>query len=322
MQKSIIIKKHGGPEVLELEKIKLNSPGPNEIRVKNLAIGLNYIDTYHRSGLYPVKLPSGIGLEGSGVVKEVGSNVKIFKIGDNVAYASPPLGSYSEERNIPENIAVKLPKGISHKIAASIMTKGLTAFYLLNKTYKANTRDTVLFHAVAGGVGMIACQWLKQKGVSVIGTVGSDEKAEIAKTYGCDHPIVYTRENFSERVMEITDGEGVPVVYDGVGASVHDGSLACLARFGTYVNFGAASGQIPPVPGSSLAARSLYFTRPGLAPHTATPDLTQEIANHLFNAVRKGVKIEINHQYELRNAAEAHRALEARATTGSTVFSV
>ena len=322
MPHAIQITEQGPPDVMRWVEGPDLQPGPGEVLLRQTAVGLNYIDVYQRSGGYKLDLPTCIGMEGVGIIDAFGDGVEGVQVGDRVGYVMGPPGSYAEQRIYPADRLIPLPDDVSDTQAAGMLLKGLTVSYLIHRTFHPQSGDTVLFHAVAGGVGMIACQWLKQKGVSVIGTVGSDEKAEIAKSYGCDHPIVYTRENFSERVMEITDGEGVPVVYDGVGASVHDGSLACLARFGTYVNFGAASGQIPPVPGSSLAARSLYFTRPGLAPHTATPNLTQEIANHLFNAVRKGVKIEINHQYELRNAAEAHRALEARATTGSTVFSV
>ena len=217
MSKSIIIKKNGGPEVLEVNEVKVSPPGPNEVKIKNLAIGLNYIDTYHRSGLYPMKLPHGIGLEGAGVIQEIGSEVNNFSKGDNVAYAAPPLGSYSEERNIPEKIAVKIPEGISHKTAACIMTKGLTVFYLLNKTFKVNARDTVLFHAAAGGVGQIFSQWAKSIGCKLIGTVGSDDKINIAKKNGCDFVINYRKDDFDKRVLELTNKEGVDVVYDGVG---------------------------------------------------------------------------------------------------------
>tara|TARA_B100002052_G_C15840903_1_gene580092 strand:+ start:262 stop:1242 length:981 start_codon:yes stop_codon:yes gene_type:complete len=322
MQKSIIIKKHGGPEVLQVEKIKLNSPGPNEIRVKNLAIGLNYIDTYHRSGLYPVKLPSGIGLEGSGIVKEVGSNVKIFKIGDNVAYASPPLGSYSEERNIPENIAVKLPKGISHKVAASIMTKGLTTFYLLNKTYKVTTRDTVLFHAAAGGVGQIFTQWAKSIGCKVIGTVGSKHKIEVAKKNGCDFVINYNEEDFDKKVLEITNNNGVDVVYDGVGKDTFEKSINCLKIRGMMVSFGNASGPLNPIDVSKMIQpKGLFFTRPSIGQYLKTQDELQEASKSLFEKINFGkVKIKIFKEYPLSEVQNAHKDLESRKIIGPSIL--
>ena len=322
MPRAIHIHEQGAPDVMQWEEVPEVQPGPGEALLRQTAVGLNYIDVYQRSGGYKLDLPACIGMEGVGIVDAIGDGVEGVQVGDRVGYVMGPPGSYAEQRVYPAERLIPLPDDVSDTQASGMLLKGLTVSYLIHRTIKVEAGDTILFHAAAGGVGMIACQWLKQKGVTVIGTVGSDEKAEVAKTHGCDHPIIYTRENFAERVMELTDGKGVPVVYDGVGASVHDGSLACLARFGTYVNFGAASGHIPPVPGTALAARALYFTRPGLAPHTATRDLTLEIANYLFDAVREGVKIEINHNYELRNAVEAHRALEARATTGSTVFSV
>ncbi len=322
MPYAIQIYEQGGPNVMHWEEVPDVQPGPGEALVRQTAVGLNYIDIYQRSGGYKLDLPARIGMEAVGIVVGLGDGVDSVQIGERVGYVMGPPGSYAEQRVYPADRLIPLPDNISDLEASGMLLKGLTVSYLIHRTFKVHAGDTVLFHAAAGGVGMIACQWLKQKGATVIGTVGSDEKAEIAKSHGCDHPIIYTRENFAERVMEFTNGEGVPVVYDGVGASVHDGSLSCLSRFGTYVNFGAASGHIPPVPGTALAARSLYFTRPGLAPHTSTRDLTMEIANYLFNAVRDGVKIEINHKYELSNAVEAHRALEARETTGSTVFSV
>ncbi len=241
MPRSIIIKKNGGPDVLEIENVTPEPPGPQDIRVKNIAIGLNYIDTYHRSGLYPVKLPHGIGLEGAGIVIDVGSEVKNFNKGDNIAYAAPPLGSYSEERNIPEKIAVKIPDGVTHKVAASIMTKGLTVFYLLNKTFKVNARNIILFHAAAGGVGQIFSQWAKSIGCKLIGTVGSDEKIEIAKKNGCDFVINYKKESFDKKVLEITNNKGVDVVYDGVGKDTFEKSLICLKARGMMVSFGNAS---------------------------------------------------------------------------------
>ena len=322
MPHAIQIHDQGAPEVMQWVEVPDLQPGTSEVLLRQTAVGLNYIDVYQRSGGYKLDLPACIGMEGVGIIDAIGDGVEGVKVGDRVGYVMGPPGSYAEQRVYPAERLIPLPADINDTQAAGMLLKGLTVSYLIHRTCVPQAGDIVLMHAAAGGVGMIACQWLKQRGVTVIGTVGSEEKAEIVKNYGCDYPIIYTRENFTERVMEITDGEGVPVVYDGVGASVHDGSLACLARFGTYVNFGAASGHIPPVAGTALAGRSLYFTRPGLAPHTATGNLTLEIANYLFDAVRQGVKVEINHKYELRNAVEAHRALEARATTGSTVFSV
>mgnify|MGYP003326427387 FL=1 len=228
MPKSIVIKKNGGPEVLELQDVKIGAPGADEIKVTNHAIGLNYIDTYHRSGLYPLKLPSGIGLEAAGKVEEIGSNVKEFNIGDNIAYASTPLGAYSQQRIIPSKIAVKVPEGITHKQAATLMTKGLTTNYLICKTYKLKAGETVLFHAAAGGVGQIFAQWANSIGAKVIGTVGSDEKIKIAEDNGYSHVINYTKNDFAKKVMEITNNEGVPAVFDGVGKNTFRGSLACL----------------------------------------------------------------------------------------------
>jgi NADPH2:quinone reductase len=246
----------------------------------------------------------------------------VVKEGDRVGYVMGPPGAYCEQRLYPAERLIPLPDDISDTQAAGMLLKGLTTAYLIRRTFPVQKGQTVLMHAAAGGVGLIACQWLKQLGATVIGTVGSDAKAEVAKAHGCDHPIVYTREDFAVRVKDITNSEGVSVVYDGVGAATYEGSLASLARFGMFVSFGAVSGPPPAVPGTALAANALSFTRPGLAPHTATRELTQEIADALFEAVRAGVKIEINQNYALKDAAEAHRALEARETTGSTVFTV
>ena len=265
MAKAIIIKKNGGPEVLELQDVKVGSPGPDEIKVTNYAIGLNYIDTYHRSGLYPLKLPSGIGLEAAGKVEEVGSNVKEFNIGDNIAYASVPLGAYSQQRIIPSKIAVKVPEGISHKQAATLMTKGLTTNYLLCKTYNLKAGETVLFHAAAGGVGQIFAQWANSIGAKVIGTVGSDEKIKIAEENGYAHVINYTKDDFSKKVMEITNNEGVPAVFDGVGKNTFLGSLACLKTRGMMVSFGNASGPLDPVNiQKDIQPKGLYLTRPSI----------------------------------------------------------
>jgi len=322
MPHAIRIHAHGGPEVMKWEEIATPTPGPGEALLRQTVVGLNFIDVYQRSGGYKLDLPASIGMEAAGVVEAVGDGVTAVKPGDRVAYVMGPPGAYAEQRVYPAERLVPLPNDISDEQAAGMMLKGLTASYLVRRTYPVKKGDTVVFHAAAGGVGLIICQWLKQLGATVIGTVGSDEKAAIAKAHGCDHPIVYTRENFADRVLEITDGAGVPVVYDGVGADTYEGSLKCLARFGMFVSFGAASGPPPAVPGTALAGRALYFTRPGLAPHTATRELLIDAAEALFDAVRKGVKIEIQQRYALKDAADAHRALQARQTTGSTIFTV
>ena len=322
MPHAIQVYEQGGPEVMRWEGVPEVQPKLGEVRLRQTAVGLNYIDIYQRSGGYKLDLPARIGMEGVGVVDAIGEGVDTVEVGSRVGYVMGPPGSYSEQRVYPAERLIPLPDDVSDTQAAGMLLKGLTVSYLIRRTYQAKAGETVLVHAAVGGVGLIACQWLKLMGITVIGTVGSNEKAELAKAYGCDHPIVYTREDFAASVMEITGGEGVPVVYDGVGAGVYEGSLACLSRFGTYVNFGAASGPIPPVPGTALAGKALYFTRPGLAAHTATRDLTLDIANALFKAVRSGVKIEIKQTYALRDVIDAHRALEARKTVGSTVFSV
>ena len=322
MSHAIQVYEQGGPEVMRWEEVPEVQPKPGEARLRQTAVGLNYIDIYQRAGGYKLSLPARIGMEGVGVVDAVGEGVDTVKVGSRVGYVMGPPGSYAEQRVYPAERLIPLPDDINDTQAAGMLLKGLTVSYLIRRTYKVKAGEVALVHAAAGGVGLIACQWLKRMGVTVIGTVGSDEKAELAKVHGCDYPVVYSRDNFAASVMELTGGEGVPVVYDGVGAGVYEGSLACLARFGMYVNFGAASGPIPPVPGTALAGNALYFTRPGLAAHTATRDLTLDIANALFEAVRAGVKIEINQNYALRDVIDAHRALEARATTGSTVFSI
>jgi NADPH:quinone reductase len=322
MPHAIIIHEQGGPEVMKWEEITTPDPAPGEVRLRQTAVGLNYIDVYQRSGGYPLKPPCCIGMEATGIVEAVGEGVTVVQEGDRVGYVMGPAGAYAESRIYPAERLIPLPDDISDEQAAGSMLKGLTVSYLIRRTFPVQAGQTVVFHAAAGGVGLIACQWLKKKGVRVIGTVSSDEKAEIARAHGCDHPVIYTREDFVERVMDITNGEGVPVVYDGVGATTHEGSLKCLARFGMLASFGAASGPAPAVPGTALAPKAAYFTRPGLAPHTATRELTLDIADALFDAIRSGVKIEINQRVPLRNAADAHRALEARQTTGSTVFTI
>ncbi len=322
MPKSIIVKKNGGPEVLEIDNVTVRSPGPRHIRVKNLAIGLNYIDTYHRSGLYPLKLPHGIGLEGAGIVQEVGSEIKNFNKGDNVAYASPPLGSYSEERNIPEKIAVKIPDGITHKIAASIMTKGLTVYYLVNKTYKVNARETVLFHAAAGGVGQIFTQWIKSIGCKLIGTVGSDDKIDIAKKNGCDFVINYKKESFDKRVLEITDNKGVDVVYDGVGKDTFEKSLNCLKIKGTMVSFGNASGALSPIDVPKLLQpKGLFFVRPSMGQYLSTENELNEASKDLFKKIKYGkIKVKIFKEYKLTDVKQAHQDLESRKIIGPAIL--
>ena len=322
MAKAVRFHKTGGPEVLVYDDVNVGDPGPDEARVKHTAIGLNFIDTYHRSGLYPLPLPSGVGAEGAGVVEAVGKNVTWVKPGDRVAYAGGPPGSYSEVRLIPAQRLVKIPEGVSDKTAAAAMLKGLTTQYLLKQTYKVKPGETVLFHAAAGGVGLIAGQWLKALGVTAIGTVGSDEKAKLAKAHGYDHTIVYTRENFVERVKEITGGKGVPVVYDSVGKDTFMGSLDCLQPRGLLAMFGNGSGPVPPFDLGILAAKgSLYVTRPTLVTYTAKREDLEAGAADLFDVIKSGkVKIEINQTYALKDAAQAHRDLEGRKTTGSTVL--
>ena len=322
MSKSVIINKHGGPEVLELKDVSVPSPPPEQIKVKNLAIGLNYIDTYHRSGLYPIKLPCGIGLEGAGVVQEVGSGVKNFSKGDDIAYAALPLGSYSNERVIPEKIAVKIPDGITHKIAASIMTKGLTTYYLLYKTYKVSANETLLFHAAAGGVGQIFCQWAKSIGCKLIGTVGSDEKVDMAKKNGCDFVINYRKEDFDKKVLEITENKGVDVVYDGVGKDTFEKSINCLKVRGMMVSFGNSSGSLNLIDIKKyIVPKSLFFTRPTLGHYFPNKELLGEAAEKLFKQVKYGkVKIEIFKKYKLEEVVQAHKDFEARKIIGPAIL--
>ncbi len=322
MSKSVIINKHGGPEVLELKDVSVRSPGPEQIKIKNLAIGLNYIDTYHRSGLYPIKLPCGIGLEGAGVVQEVGSGVKNFSKGDNIAYAALPLGSYSDERIIPEKIAVKIPDGITHKIAASIMTKGLTTYYLLYKTYKVSANETLLFHAAAGGVGQIFCQWAKSIGCKLIGTVGSDEKVDMAKKNGCDFVINYRKENFDKKVLEITENKGVDVIYDGVGKDTFEKSINCLKVRGMMVSFGNSSGSLNLIDVKKyIVPKSIFFTRPALMNYMANRNELEEGARTLFQQIKFGkVKIKIFKEYNLSDVRKAHEDLESRKIIGPAIL--
>ncbi len=320
--KAIQISKNGGPEVLEIKDIKLNKPEEDEVTIEHRAIGLNYIDTYHRSGLYPLKLPSGIGAEGAGIIKEIGSNVKEFKVGDKVSYAGMPLGAYSTHRNYPTKNIVKVPDGIDLEVAATLMTKGLTTFYLLHKTYPVQPGQTILFHAAAGGVGQIFGQWAKSLGCKVIGTVGSDEKIIKAKSYGYDEVINYNKEDFSKKVLEITDKKGVPVVYDGVGKNTFEGSLNCLEIRGMMVSFGNASGPLSDVNVPKLLQpKGLYLVRPSMQHYLGTKEQIEEGAKLLFEKIESGkIKIEIFKKYSLDNVVQAHKDLESRKILGPAII--
>ena len=324
MTHAIRIHQHGGPEVLKWEAVEVAAPGVGEVRLRQTAVGLNYIDVYQRTGFYPTPTPFVLGLEAAGVVEIVGVEVTQLKVGDRVAYATGPLGAYSQARTMPADRLVKVPDGISDRQAAAMMLQGMTAQYLLQGTYKVKRSDTILIHAAAGGVGLILCQWAKHLGATVIGTVSSDEKAALARSHGCDHPIVYTREDFHARVMEITHGAKVPVVYDSVGRDTFNKSLDCLAPLGVLALFGQASGPVPPFDLGVLAQKgSLFVTRPTLFTYTAKRADLEASANALFAVVQSGaVKIEVNQSYPLSEAAAAHRDLEARKTTGSTVLTV
>lgn len=317
----IRIHQNGGPEQMRWEEVTVGDPGPGEVRVRNTAIGLNYIDTYHRSGLYPMPLPLTLGSEGAGVVEAVGPKVREFKVGDRVAYAQP-IGAYAEVLIRPVARLVKIPAGIKDETAAAMMLKGMTAWYLCRRTYRVKKGDTIVVQAAAGGVGQILCQWAKHLGATVIGTVGSDEKVALAKKAGCKHVVVMSREKLSERVKAITKGRGVPVVYDGVGKDTFVESLDCLSPLGLMASFGNASGAVAPVNIGILAQKgSLFLTRPTLVNYTGTREDLLTAARELFAVVKKGaVKITINQRYPLRDAAQAHRDLEARKTTGSTVL--
>jgi NADPH2:quinone reductase len=321
MPYAIRIHETGGPEKLQWEEVEAGDPGPGQVRVRNTAIGLNYIDTYHRSGLYPLQLPLTLGSEGAGVVEAVGPKVKGLKVGDRVAYANP-IGAYAQVLLRPADKLVKIPAGIDDKVAAAIMLKGMTSWYLCRRTYKVKKGDTILVHAAAGGVGQILCQWAKHLGATVIGTVGSEEKAALAKKAGCKHVIVTSKEKFSERVKAITKGKGVPVVYDGVGKDTFMDSLDCLAPLGLMASFGNASGPVPPFNLGVLAQKgSLFLTRPTLFTYTNRREDLERAARELFAVVKsKAVKISINQTYPLKEAAQAHRDLESRKTTGSTVL--
>lgn len=321
MPKAVRFHKQGGPEVLQYEEVPVGDPGPGQARIRHTAVGVNFVDTYQRSGLYPQQLPMVAGNEGAGVVEAVGSGVSELKAGDRIAYTGLP-GSYCDVRVVPADRLVKLPQGITEEQAASMMLKGLTVHYLIHSTYAVKKGETVLWHAAAGGVGSIACQWLKSMGVTVIGTAGSDEKASLAKAHGAEHVINYSRENFVERVQSITGGKKVPVVYDSVGKTTWEGSLECLAPRGLMVSFGNASGPVAPVNLGVLSAKgSLYVTRPTLGTYIATRADLVARSNDLFEVVKSGkVKIETTKRYKLADAQQAHRDLESRKTTGSIVL--
>ena len=312
----------GGPEVLRWDEVAVGEPAPGEVRVRHEAVGLNYIDTYHRSGLYPLPLPSGLGKEAAGVVEALGEGVSEFRVGDRVTYAGGPLGAYAQVRCLPAKVLLKLPDAIDCRTGAAMTLQGLTAAYLLRRTYRVQPGDTVLIHAAAGGVGLIACQWAKALGATVIGTVSTDAKAEIARQNGCDHVVLYSRENVPARVRELTAGAGVTVVYDGVGKDTFLPSLDCLRSRGMMVTFGNASGAVPPFDPLLLTQKgSLFVTRPKLDDYTTTRDELVQLGQELFDVVQSGkVKVAVNQTYPLAEAANAHRDLEARKTTGSTIL--
>ncbi len=322
MAKAVRINRTGGPEVMEYVDVEVGDPGPGEARVRHEAIGVNFIDVYFRTGLYPQPLPGGLGKEGAGVVEAIGEGVTEVKVGDRVAYAGGPTGAYAQSRIMPASVLLRLPDDISFEMGAAMMLQGLTVQYLLNRTYKVKAGDTILFHAAAGGVGLIACQWAKAIGANLIGTVGSEEKAALAKAAGAAHVINYNTENFTERVLEITNGAKVPVVYDSIGKDTFIGSLDCLQPLGLMVSFGNASGPVPPFSLTELVSRgSLYITRPSLFAYAAKRADLEAMAADLFQMVSSGkVKIDINQRYPLADAARAHIELEARKTTGSSIL--
>ena len=322
MTRVVKIEKTGDPEVLKIENIEIEQPGPDEALIETKAIALNFIDCYHRSGLYPVKLPSGIGLEASGIIKKVGAKVKDLTVGDHVAYISAPIGAYAEERVMPVNKLVKVPTEIGLEVAATIMTKGLTTHYLLHKTYPVKANDTILYHAAAGGVGQIFCQWAKSIGCKVIGTVGSDEKISIAKKNGCDLVINYSTESFVKKVMDFTNGVGVSVVYDGVGKSTFEDSIACLKTRGMMVSFGNASGPLEKIDVTKyISPKSLFFSRPTLGHYISTRKELVEATDKLFEQLKYGkVKIEIYKKYKLAEVIQAHKDLESRKIIGPAII--
>lgn len=323
MSMAIRIHEHGAPEVMRWEPVDVADPGPGQARIRHTAVGLNFIDVYHRTGLYKVpQLPCTLGMEGAGVVDALGPGVTALAVGDRVAYASPPLGAYSQHRVMPADRLVVIPDGVDDRHAAAMMLKGMTAQYLLRRTYRVQPGDAILIHAAAGGVGLIACQWAKHLGATVIGTVGSDDKAELARTHGCDHPIVTSRDDFVARVKDITGGRGVAAVYDSVGRDTFERSLDCLRPLGLMALFGQSSGPVAPFDLQQLSAKgSLFVTRPTLMTYTAQRADLVASAAELFDVVRQGaVQIEIRQTYALKDAAQAHRDIEARKTTGSTVL--
>ncbi|MEB3024150.1 quinone oxidoreductase family protein [[Mycobacterium] crassicus] len=314
----------GGPEVMQWEKVEVGGPGAGEVRVRHEAVGLNFADTYFRTGMYPAPLPAGMGVEGAGVIEAVGPGVTDFEVGDRVTYTGSPLGAYSTERVMPVASLIKLPEAIPFETAAASTMRGLTAAYLLRRIHPLAAGDTVLLHAAAGGVGLIFSQWAKLLGINVIGTVSTDEKAEIARAHGCGEVIVYRREDVAARVRELTDGKGVPVVYDSIGATTYETSLDCVARRGLLVCFGTASGPIPPINAMQLAVKgSLFVTRPALADYIADADERAELAGELFGHIASGaIKIEINQRYALTECIQAHRDLESGRSVGSSVFAL
>ena len=323
MPHAIRIHQTGGTEVLQWEEVEVGEPGPGQVKLRQEAAGLNFIDVYHRTGLYPQQLPFTPGVEGAGIVEAVGPDVEEVKAGDRVAYAGP-IGGYAEERLIDAGRLVKLPESISCEQAAGMMLQGMTAHMLLRSVHRVTAGETILIHAAAGGVGLIVCQWAKALGATVIGTVGSDEKAELARAHGCDHPIVYTRQDLVAEVNRITNGDKLPVVYDSVGRDTFTKSLDCLRRRGMMVSFGNASGPVDPFPPALLAQKgSLFLTRPTLYDYIATREELERTASELFDVVTNGkVKVEIAQRFPLSQAAEAHRALEGRRTTGSTILTI
>lgn len=324
MTKAIRFYEAGGPDVMKWEDVEVGSPGAGEVRIKHNAVGLNFIDVYFRTGLYPAPLPNGLGMEGAGVIEELGEGVSGLAVGDRVAYAGRPIGAYAEARVMPADTLIKIPDSIDDMTAAAMMLQGMTTEYLLQRTFQVKKGDTILFHAAAGGVGLMACQWARHIGATLIGTVGSDEKAEMAKANGCAHTINYRTENFTERVMDITDGKGVPVVYDAIGKDTFEGSLDCLSKRGLMVSFGNSSGPVENVNLAILGAKgSVYVTRPSLMDYNASRADLEKSAGDLINMVSSGaLKVNIGQSYPLSEVRKAHEDLEGRKTTGSTVFTV
>lgn len=322
MSKAIRMHQTGGPDVMAYEDVELGKPGPGQALVWQKACGLNFVDVYFRTGQYPQALPAGLGMEGAGIVEALGEGVTHLRVGDRVAYAAKPPGAYADWRVMQADVLVKLPAAISFETAAAVMLQGLTVQYLFRRTFALQGGETILFHAAAGGVGLIACQWARAMGVTMIGTVGSDEKAELAREHGCVHVVNYRRENFVERVKEITEGRGVPVVYDSIGKDTFVGSLDCLTPLGMMVSFGSASGPVPPFSLGELASRgSLFITRPSVFDYMVKRDDLEKAAAELFSMIEGGkIKVDINQQYALKDVAQAHRDLEARKTTGSTIL--